>query len=78
MKDTDAYQAGEAERYKIERKFGEAKRWHGSGRCRYLGLWRYGVQAHLTALILNLKRIVLLLTGVRFCSCSHAPAGMPA
>lgn len=60
------YQAGEAERYKIERKFGEAKRWHGFGRCRYLGLVRYGIQAYLTAMALNLKRIVLLLTGVHF------------
>jgi len=65
LKDSPAYQAGRAERYKIERKFGEAKRWHGFGRCRYLGLLRYGLQAHLTALVLNLKRIVLLLTGVR-------------
>ena len=60
------YQAGLAERYKVERKFGEAKHWHGFGRCRYLGLARYGIQAHLTALVLNLKRIVTLLTGVRF------------
>jgi IS5 family transposase len=60
------YQAGLAERYKAERKFGEAKLWHRFGRCRYLGLLRYGIQAHLTALVLNLKRIVALLTGVRF------------
>jgi IS5 family transposase len=60
------YQAGLAERYKVERKFGEGKRWHGWGRCRYLGLIRYGIQAYLTALVLNLKQIVQLLTGVRF------------
>jgi IS5 family transposase len=65
LKDSSEYQAGRAERYKIERKFGEAKRWHGFGRCRYLGLLRYGLQAQLTALVLNLKRIVVLLTGVR-------------
>jgi IS5 family transposase len=64
LKDSPEYQAGRAERYKIERKFGEAKRWHGFGRCRYVGLRRYGVQAHLTALVLNLKRIVTLLTGI--------------
>jgi len=34
VQDTPEYQMGEAERYKIERKFGEAKRWHGFGRCR--------------------------------------------
>lgn len=60
------YQAGLRERYTIERKFGEGKLWHRLGRCRYLGLVRYGVQAYLTALVLNLKRIVLLLTGVTF------------
>ncbi|HUW09414.1 MAG TPA: transposase, partial [Anaerolineae bacterium] len=66
VQDAVEYQLGEAERYKIERKFGEAKRWHGFGRCRYPGLLRYGIQAHLMALALNMKRIVTLLTGVRF------------
>jgi len=64
IQESPEYQAGEAERYKIERKFGEAKLWHGFGRCRYLGLLNYGIQAFLTALVLNLKRIVRLLTGV--------------
>lgn len=64
--ETPEYQRGLKERYKIERKFGEAKRWHRFGRCRYLGLMCYGIQAFLTALALNLKRIVQLLTGVHF------------
>jgi IS5 family transposase len=64
IEESAEYQAGGAERYKIERKFGEAKRWHGFGRCRYIGLLNYGIQAFLTALVLNLKRIVLLLTEV--------------
>lgn len=63
---TPEYQAGLKERYKIERKFGEAKLWHRWGRCRYLGLIRHGIQAYFTALALNLKRIVILLTGVTF------------
>ena len=63
---TPEYQEGLDERYKIERKFGEGKLWHRLGHCRYLGLVRYGIQAHLTALALNLKRIVFLLTGVSF------------
>ncbi len=63
---TPEYQEGLDERYTIERKFGEGKLWHRLGRCRYLGLVRYGIQAHLTALALNLKRIVWLLTGVPF------------
>ena len=74
---TPAYQAGLDERYTIERKFGEGKLWHRLGRCRYLGLVRYGIQAHLTALALNLKRIVFLLTGVSFRPRARktAPAG---
>ena len=60
------YWAGLRERYKVEQKFGEAKRGHGLRRCRYLGLARYGVQAYLTATVLNLKRLVKLVTGVGF------------
>jgi IS5 family transposase len=63
---TPQYQQGRKERYKIERKFGEGKKEHGLGRCRYVGLLRYAIQSFLTALALNLKRIVLLLTGVPF------------
>ena len=58
------YQQGKKERYKIERKFGEAKLGHGLSRCRYLGLLKFGMQAYFTALVLNLKRMVRVLTGV--------------
>jgi IS5 family transposase len=63
---TEEYQQGKRERYKIERKFGEAKLRHGFGRCRYIGLEKYGVQAYLTAIVLNLKRMVKLISGVGF------------
>jgi len=63
---TPQYQAGLKERYKIERKFGEAKQGHGLGRCRYLGSLGFAVQAFMTAIMLNLKRIVKILTGVGF------------
>ena len=66
LQQTQQYQQGRKERYKIERKFGEAKQDHSLGRCRYVGLLRYAIQSFLTALALNLKRIVLLLTGVPF------------
>jgi IS5 family transposase len=78
VKDTPEYEAARGERYKIERKFGEAKRWHGFGRCRYLGLLSYGIQAHLTALVLNLKRIVALLAGVRFRPGGHKTMALAA
>lgn len=60
------YQAGLAVRYRIERKFGEAKAWHGFDRCRYRGVARYRVQSYLTFMVLNLKRLILLVTGTRF------------
>lgn len=66
LRATPEYQCGGRERYKIERKFGEAKQGHGLGRCRYLGLVRYALQAFLTALALNLKRMVKVLAGVNF------------
>ena len=53
---------------------GEAKRRHGLGRCRYVGLVKYAVQVVLAATVMNLsalrtplaeKRMVLLLYGVR-------------
>jgi IS5 family transposase len=54
------------ERYKVERKFGEAKKWHGFHKSRYLGFARHAVQSYLTFMALNLKRLVKLLTGVGF------------
>ena len=50
----------------MERKFGEGKQGHGLGRCRYVGEIKFAIQALLTAMALNLKRMVKLLTGVNF------------
>lgn len=47
----------------IERKFGEAKRWHGMRRARYRGKWRVTIQVFLTFIVMNVKRIVKLLEG---------------
>ncbi len=44
----------------IERKFGEAKRWHGLHRARYRGRWRVAIQVFMTFMVLNVKRIVTL------------------
>ncbi|MDP2965583.1 MAG: transposase [Pelolinea sp.] len=66
LKANPAYQQGLDERYKIERKFGESKGQHGLGRCRYRGLERYTIQAVMTAMALNLKRMVKLMYGVNF------------
>ena len=61
-----AYQAAHAQRYRVEQPYGPAKQKHGFGRCRYLGLDRYRIQALLTFLVGNLKRIVKLLTGLTY------------
>ena len=66
LKESKEYQEGAKERYRIERKFGEAKKWHGFGRCRYIGFARHAIQAYLTFMALNLKRMVKVLTGVNF------------
>ena len=63
---TPQYRKGLKERYKIERKFGEAKQGHALGRCRYVGKARFAVQAFFTAIMLNLKRMVKILTGIGF------------
>ena len=66
IKGSEGYREGQRERYKIEQKNAEAKRRHGLGRCWYLGLAKYAVQAFMTAMVVNLKRMVWLLCGVRF------------
>ena len=66
IKGSVEYRQGQKVRYKVEQKNGEAKRRHGLGRCRYLGLAKYAVQSLLTAMVVNLKRMVWLLCGVRF------------
>ncbi len=63
---TSQYRQGLKERYKIERKFGEAKQGHGLGRCRYISRVGFAIQAFLTAIMLNVKRMVKVLTGVGF------------
>ncbi|RJQ41712.1 MAG: IS4/IS5 family transposase [Anaerolineaceae bacterium] len=52
---TPQYEQGLKERYKIERKFGEAKQGHGLGRCRYVGQLKFAIQVFFTAIALNLK-----------------------
>lgn len=61
-----AYQEAKALRYRVEQPFGIAKQCHGFGRCRYVGLLRYGVQAYMTFMVHNVKRLVKLLTGLTF------------
>ena len=66
MEDSPEYQDGLKRRYKVERKFGEAKKWHGYGQCCYIGFRRHSIQRYLAFMALNLKRLGKLLTGVNF------------
>ena len=72
LEKTGQYKEGLQERYKIERKFGEAKQSHGLGSCRYVGKARFAIQSFLTAIVLNLKRMVKLLSGVNFRARAYA------
>jgi hypothetical protein len=63
---SEKHQSGRKVRYRVEQVFGWAKAWGGFERCRYLGSKRHGLQAYLTLLVCNLKRIVKRLTGVTF------------
>jgi IS5 family transposase len=66
LKQSKEYIDGLKQRYKVERKLGEARKWHGFTRCRYIGFVRHAIQSYLTFMALNLKRLVKLLTGVSF------------
>ena len=46
----------------IERKFGEVKKWHGLSRARYRQRWRVAIQSFMTFSVVNVKRIIALLS----------------
>jgi len=66
LKESSEYQESLKEWYKVERKLGEAKKWHGFAICPYVGFMRHAIQSYLIFMALNLKRLVKLLTGVSF------------
>lgn len=47
-------------RVSVERKFGEMKKWHGLSRALYRGLQAVETQVYLTAMVVNLKRALVL------------------
>lgn len=52
----------ERQRSWVERKFGEAKLYHGKRQCRWLGLAKAEIQALLTFTVINLKAMAKALT----------------
>jgi transposase len=59
---TPAYQAVRREHPRIERKLADLIRWHAGRRVRYRGRLRVKIQYLLTAVVVNCKRIVKLLS----------------
>lgn len=55
-----ADRASQKERPKIERKFGEQKKYHGIRRARYWGLLRVKIQAVMVCIVVNCKKIAKL------------------
>jgi len=63
------------ERSRIEPKCAEVKRFHGLSRARYRGLSRLKIQAYLTAIVVNLKRMAkLMLRGLSQRTAEVVPA----
>jgi transposase len=58
---TPQYEQTRAEHRKVERKLGEVVRHHGGRRARYWGQAKVRLQAVLTALVVNVKRMVKVL-----------------
>lgn len=63
MAQTEAYAQVRKEHPKIERKLAEIVRYHGGRWARYRGRGRVAIQYLLTALVVNVKRIVKLVCG---------------
>jgi transposase len=59
---TEAYRAVRREHPRVERKLAEIIRWHAGRRVRYRGRLRVKLQYLLTAIVVNCKRIVKLLS----------------
>ena len=57
----DFYKEALSIRKKVERKFGEGKKWHGLGRARYRGIERVSLQVLMTFMVMNIKRMVKLI-----------------
>jgi IS5 family transposase len=73
LRQTPEYREGLQVRSWIEPKFGEAKEQHRFRRCHGVGLPAFKVQGLMTAITMNIKRIVLLVTGTPFSPGITAP-----
>jgi transposase len=60
--ETPAYQEARRQHWRIERTLGELVRWHQARHARYRGQAKSLIQGLLTAVVVNAKRVVRLLT----------------
>ena len=74
---TPQYQVGLKERYKIERKFGEAKQGHGLGSCRYLGSLGFAVNQSLIAGTAKARKVKGIVNPSDQLAGSLAPTNIP-
>lgn len=58
---TDEFKNKKKQRYKIEAKNAELKQSHGFQTCKFTGLFGMKIQAYLTAIVVNSKRIIRLI-----------------
>ena len=66
---TDDFKEDMKQRAHIEPKQGEMKRYHGLQRAKYWGLPKMNIQAAISAIVVNVKRLVTLNScGYRWCS----------
>jgi transposase len=56
----------------MEGLFGQAKTWHGLQRARWRGLWKMQVQSLLTAMVLNVKKLLQVVTRRKAKACRLA------
>jgi transposase len=56
----------------MEGLFGQAKSWHGLQRARWRGLWKMQIQSLLTAMVLNLKKLLAVVIRRKAKSCFSA------
>jgi len=64
---------GQRDRPSIERKFAEQKKYHGLAKARYWGLAKVTIQALITCLVVNCKRMAKLLSACPIHKTPHYP-----
>jgi hypothetical protein len=78
MATTEAYAVIRRNHPHVERKLADMVRWHGGRRARYWGRAKQRIQYLLTGIVVNIKRMVRLMTGAQPRDSSGAGCSMPS